>query len=146
MRTHDLAQLNIAKLLHPLDSPYLQDFVDNLDRINALAESSDGFVWRLQSDSGNATDIDYFGPDMIVNMSTWADAKALHHFVYRTAHAQFIKRRKEWFDELKFYNVLWWVPTGTEPTIEEAHKRLQLLEEHGPTEQAFLLSHLFKAT
>ena len=144
MRTHDLAQLNIARLLYPLDSAELTDFVDNLDRINALAEDSDGFVWRLKTESGNATQIDYFGDDVIVNMSTWRDPESLHKFVYRSAHTQFLKRRKEWFSEMKYFTALWWMPHGTTPTVADAHARLQLLEEHGPTPKAFVLNRLFE--
>ncbi len=144
MRTHDLAQLNIAKLLHPIDSAELQDFVGNLDRINALAENSDGFIWRLIAEFNSAVDQHYFGPDVIVNMSTWHDVKALHAFVYRSAHTEILKRRKEWFSEMKHYSVMWWIPHGTTPTIAEARERLTLLEKKGPTEQAFVFNQMFE--
>ena len=102
MPDQQLAQLNIASLAYPLDSPELKDFVDNLDLINSLAERSDGFVWRLQTPAGNATDIDAatfkdFGDDIIVNMSTWRDVESLRKFVYKTVHVRFLKRRAEWF-------------------------------------------------
>lgn len=143
MSDYILAQLNIAKLAYPLESPELTDFVDNLDLINSLAENSDGFIWRLQTPAGNATDIDVFGPNIIVNMSTWRDVDALKHFVYNTVHKQFIKRRQEWFTTIESHVVLWWIPTGTEPTVEEAKQKLNLLAENGPSVGAFDLAEIF---
>lgn len=142
MPDQHLAQLNIAKLAYPIDSPQLKGFVDNLDLINSLAERSDGFIWRLQTPAGNATEIDYFGSDTIVNMSTWRDVESLKHFVYKTIHAQFIQRREEWFTKLETYTVLWWIPSDTTPTVEEAHSKLTLLEKHGPTKDAFTLESI----
>ena len=114
MTDWDLAELNVATLVEPLDSPRLADFVANLDRINALAEASDGFVWRLLGDGNDATSLRPLGDDVIVNLSTWRDVDALHTYVYRTAHAQFLARRKEWFTLMRdAYVVLWWVPAGT---------------------------------
>jgi len=143
MADYELAQLNLASLAYPLDSPELKDFVDNLDLINSLAERSDGFVWRLQTPAGDATDIDYFGQDIIVNMSTWRDVHSLRHFVYKTVHVQFLNRRAEWFSEMKTYAVLWWIPKGIRPTVEDAQKKLQLFEANGPTEAAFSLAQPF---
>lgn len=134
-----LAQLNIAHLSAPIDSPELADFVANLDRINALAEQSPGFIWRLQDDVGNATGIEQpFGEDLIVNMSVWESVEALHNYVYRSAHSQIMSRRKEWFQRMKaVYTVLWWVPTGHQPDVMEAHRKLLLLESNGPGPDAF---------
>lgn len=143
MAHYELAQLNLASLAYPLDSPELKGFVDNLDLINSLAERSEGFVWRLQTPAGDATGIDYFGKDIIVNMSTWRDVPSLKHFVYKTVHVQFLKRRAEWFSEMKTYSVLWWIPQGIRPTVEQAHEKLQLLEAIGPTEAAFSLIQPF---
>ncbi|EAR07546.1 DUF3291 domain-containing protein [Reinekea blandensis] len=139
-----LAQLNIAELKAPLDSPELADFVNNLDRINALAESSPGFIWRLQTDDGDATELRPFGDDVIVNISVWESIDALHNYVYRSAHTEIMKRRKEWFHRMvNAYSVLWWVPAGHQPTPAEAHERLTWLREKGPHAQAFTFKKRF---
>ncbi len=132
-----LAQLNIAKTLYPLDTPEMSDFTDNIDRINKLAEESAGFVWRLQTEDGDATSIRHFGEDVIVNMSTWETLDALYDYVFRTEHTEFLKRRKEWFSQSKVYSVLWWQPTDTDPTVDEAARRLELLRTNGPGAEAF---------
>ena len=136
---HHIAQLNIARAKAPLDAPLLADFVAQLDTVNALAEASPGFVWRLKSDSGNATDIHaYDDPLMIVNMSVWESIARLFDFAYRTSHTKVMNRRKEWFDPLPGpHMVLWWIPAGTVPTVEEAKRRLDYLAVHGPTATAF---------
>jgi len=134
-----LAQLNIALAKAPLDDPLLADFMAQLDAVNALAESTPGFVWRLKSDSGNATDIRAFDdPRMIVNMSVWDSVDALFAFTYKTAHAKVMNRRKEWFEPLPGpHMALWWIPVGTRPTVDEAKQRLDHLDTHGPTAAAF---------
>jgi Domain of unknown function (DUF3291) len=138
MSQYELAQLNIGKTKGPLDSPLLADFVANLERINALADSSPGFVWRLQTPEGNATALRPFGDDTIVNMSVWQDINSLRNYVYRSAHAEILKRRKEWFQHMsEAFVVLWWVPRGHLPTIEEAKAKLELLRRIGPSERAF---------
>ena len=107
MPSHHLAHLNLARLSAPIDSPALADFVANLATINALAEKAPGFVWRLQTEEGDATRIDYFGSDVITNLSLWQDVESLHHYVYRTNHAKIMSRRKEWFERMrKIYTVL----------------------------------------
>ena len=141
-----LAQLNIARLAAPLESPQLKDFVGNLESINQLAEASPGFIWRLQTVDGDATSIDYFGSEYIVNMSVWKDADSLHDFVYRSAHAPIMARRKEWFERMsEAYQVLWWIPAGHEPSLEEADERLTHLREKGPTDFAFTFKKQFPA-
>ncbi|WP_221794897.1 DUF3291 domain-containing protein [Oceanobacter mangrovi] len=146
MSQYQIAQLNIAKLLAPIDSPQLADFVANLDRINALAEDSPGFVWRLQTAEGDATSIDYFGSDQIVNLSVWQSVDALHNYVYRSAHVEIMRRKKEWFDKMvESHMVLWWVPAGHEPTVEEAAQKLELLREQGATAEAFTFKKAFPA-
>ena len=133
-----LAQVNVATLSAPLDSPQLKDFVDNLDRINALAEASDGFVWRLKGDGNDATSLRPFGAEVIVNMSVWRDVAALRDYVYRSAHIEIMRRRREWFERMKSAAfVLWWVPAGHIPTLEDAAAKLRLLDAHGPTAAAF---------
>lgn len=138
MNSFVLAQLNIATLLYPLEAVETQDFADNLDRINQLAEHSAGFVWRLEtSESSDAAAIQYFGANVIVNMSTWSDIDSLHNFVYKSTHSDFLRRRKEWFSQMKTYSVMWWQDKNTEPTIEQAYKKLHQLENNGPTAEAF---------
>lgn len=144
MSTYQLAQLNIARLLAPLESPQLADFVANLDRINALAESSPGFVWRLQTEDGDATAIRDFGEEYIVNISVWRDVDALSQFVYRSAHTEIMSRRKEWFGRMReAYSVLWWVPAGHQPDTDEARERLTRLRQEGPGADAFTFKRPF---
>ncbi len=139
-----LAQLNIARLKFPIDSPEVSEFVDNLDRINALAERSDGFAWRLTDDNGNATDTPAFDdPMLITNMSVWRDAESLEHFVWNTVHKQIYRKRAEWFSVMdKQHFVMWWVDEGYQPTLEEAKRRLQHLHESGDSDFAFGWAHL----
>lgn len=141
MNSYELAQINIGRLKAPLDSPQLKDFVEALDPVNAVVDAADGFVWRLQSDSGNATDVPVFGDEwLIVNMSTWRDTDALTAFMYQGQHRELLSRRREWFERLEeAMTVLWWVPAGHRPTVAEAEGRLLHLREHGPTEYAFTL-------
>ena len=144
---YHLAQLNIGRMVAPIDSPELKDFVDNLDRINALADGSPGFVWRLQTDDGNATDIavDESDPLLIVNMSVWESADALFNYVYRSDHVGIMKRRREFFQKPDGpFMVLWWVPAGHIPTIDEAFERLDSLRRKGPTPQAFTFKTPFE--
>jgi hypothetical protein len=146
MSRHQLAQLNIAELKAPLDSPQLKDFVDNLDRINALAEGSDGFVWRLVGDGNDATSLRPLGENVIVNLTVWRDAAALRKFVYQSAHAPIMKRRREWFARMAdAYMCMWWVPEGHHPTPAEAFARLQHLRAHGPTPESFTFAEAFSA-
>ena len=139
MPAHQLAQLNIARLVAPIDSPELEDFVARLDEINALAEDSPGFVWRFQTEAGDATSAEHpFGDDMIVNMSVWSSIEALHGYVYRSAHAPVMARRRDWFTRMSdAYAVLWWVPAGHRPGLDEAHERLGRLRADGPAARAF---------
>lgn len=143
---YELAQLNVAAMKESLESPAMVDFVANLDRINALAERSPGFVWRLQTDEGNATALRPLGENMIVNMSVWRDVEALAEYVYRSAHVAIMRRRREWFEHMReAYAVLWWVPKGHRPDIEEAVDRLKVLRRDGPTAAAFDFRHAFAA-
>lgn len=145
MGTHHLAELNVGRLRAPQGSPVVAEFFDNLDPINALADGSPGFVWRLQSDEGNATDImvDDGDPLFIVNLSVWESVDALKAFVYRTEHRDFLRRRREWFEALdELIMVLWWVPAGTTPTTEEAMERLRRLQADGPGPEAFTFREL----
>lgn len=145
MTQYHLAQLNVAKMKFAIDAPELAEFVARLDDINALADESPGFVWRLQTEEGDATAIDYFGSDTLVNMSLWESVESLHDYVYRSAHNEVMARRKEWFERiLQAYTVLWWIPAGSVPTVEEAGERLNCLREHGATARAFTFKQVFK--
>jgi Domain of unknown function (DUF3291) len=146
MPSYQLAQLNIALMKAPLEAPEMADFVANLERINALAESAPGFVWRLQSDDGNATAFRPFGEDTLVNLSVWASVQALSDYVYLSAHVEIMKRRREWFERLQQAStVLWWVPHGHRPDQHEAMQKLQTLHALGPTAQAFGFKQAFAA-
>ncbi|GAB2857828.1 DUF3291 domain-containing protein [Streptomyces deserti] len=142
---YELAQVNIARLKAPLDSPQLKDFVDNLDPVNADADAADGFVWRLKSESGNATDVPVFGDSwLIVNMTVWRDIDALTTYMYQGRHREMMARRREWFEKLReAVTTLWWVPAGHRPTVAEAESRLLHLRTHGPTPYAFTLRKSF---
>jgi hypothetical protein len=138
---HELAQVNIARLKAPLDSPQLKDFVDNLEPVNADAEAADGFVWRLQDDSGDATEIAVFGDSwLIINLTMWRDTNALTAFMYQGRHREMLARRREWFERVEeAMTALWWVPAGHRPSVAEAESRLLHLRTNGPTPYAFTL-------
>jgi hypothetical protein len=140
-----LAQVNIGRFRYPLDDLRAADFVDNLDRINALAEESDGFVWRLKGETGNATEISaYDDPAILINMSVWRSVEALETFVYRTVHRRFVQRRKEWFELFgAAYLALWWVEEGAFPDAAEGRRRVTHLERFGPTPFAFSFKRRF---
>jgi hypothetical protein len=137
--TYDLAQVNIMRLRAALDSPALAAFVAALDPVNALADRAAGFVWRLQTGEGNSTALRIFGDDtLLVNMSTWRSLEALTDYVYRGAHAEIMRRRREFaIPIVDAILALWWVPQGHQPTIAEAEERLRHLRAHGPTRVAF---------
>ena len=138
MSAYELAQLNIADMKAPLESPVMADFVANLDRINALAEASPGYVWRLKGDEGDATAFRPLGEDTLINISVWDSVAALNAFVYKSGHVEIMRRRREWFGRMaEAFMVLWWVPRGHRPSVEEALSKLAHLREHGPTRFAF---------
>ena len=142
---YELAQVNIARLKAPLDSPQLKDFVDNLDPVNADAEAADGFVWRLKGDSGDATDVRVFGDEwLIINLTMWRDTNALTAYMYQGRHREMLARRREWFERVQeAMTALWWVPAGHRPTVAEAESRLLHLRTNGPTPYAFTLRTSF---
>ena len=129
-----------------IDDPIMKEFKDNLDTMNALAEESPGFVWRLKDEYGDATSFNPFGDDqVIVNMSVWEDIESLQAYTYKSVHGAFIKRRKEWFQKFgKPYTALWWIEAGTFPRVEDAVERLQSLHENGPTPKAFTFRNYFE--
>jgi Domain of unknown function (DUF3291) len=142
---HYVAQLNIARFRAQMDDPGMAGFVEQLDPINALADGSPGFVWRLQTEEGNATSIRAFDDDlMLVNMSVWESIDALAGFVYRSGHVEVMRRRREWAEQMKeAYMCLWWIPAGHIPAIEEAKERLEHLRRRGPTPAAFTFKRRF---
>jgi hypothetical protein len=143
MDGYQLAQLNIGRLRAPVDSPLVAEFMEALDTINALAEASPGFVWRLQTEDGNATAVRPYEDDgILVNLSVWASVEALSDFVYHSHHTSYLRRRSEWFERMtQSIVVLWWVPAGHRPTIEEAVARLDDLRANGPSPSAFTFRH-----
>ncbi len=145
--THHLAQLNIAATRFPLESPEMKEFVDALESINALAEGSPGFVWRLAGDDNNATSLRPFDDDrIIVNMSLWESLDALKDYVYKTAHTDYLRRRKDWFETMReAMVVLWWVPDGHVPDVNEAKMKLETLRVQGSSEAAFSFRETFPA-
>jgi hypothetical protein len=140
-----LAQLNIALRREPLESPLLAEFVAALEPVNAAADASPGFVWRLQTEDGDAMGVRGFGDDrLIVNMSVWESLEALRAFAYSDrTHLGVLRRRREWFARMDFHLVLWWVPAGHQPSVAEAEERLELLRERGPGPDAFTFRSVF---
>lgn len=144
---HHLAQINIARFILPAEDPANADFINNLDRVNAIAEQAPGFVWRLTSEAADDNTVIPLGdPRVIANMSVWENLDALVSFVYKDpAHKELMRRRKEWFEKMEFYLALWWIEPGHVPTLEEASKRLQLLRDKGPGPEAFTFASPFDA-
>jgi len=143
-----LAQVNIGRLRAAIDDPMIAEFVAGLDRINALADAAPGFVWRLQTEEGNATSVRPVDDDelLAINMSVWESVEALADYVYRSDHVTFMRRRREWFERFAAsYMALWWIPSGTIPTVPEAMARIDHLERHGPTPSAFTFKRRFGA-
>ena len=140
-----LAQVNIGRVRAPLESPVMAGFVNRLDEINALADRSPGFVWRLQTEAGNATYLrPYDDERILVNMSVWETVEALRAYVYGSAHVELLRRRHEWFERFEgAYLALWWVPAGHRPSVDEAKSRLAHLAANGPTPFAFTLKETF---
>jgi len=140
-----IAQINVATARYALDDARMSGFMNQLDQINALADRSAGFVWRLQSESGNATDIHVGGdPRLLVNMSVWASVEVLFDFVYKTAHRSVMINRRKWFVKpIGAYQALWWIAAEHIPTVDEGFARLKLLSVNGPTPQAFSFKRIF---
>ena len=143
--THHLAQVNIAQMRSPLDSPVMAGFVARLDELNALADGSPGFVWRFQNENGNATYTRPYDDDRILfNLSVWDSHDSLKNYVYRSAHGEMLRQRAQWFEQMQeAWLALWWVPPGHIPTIEEAKTRLDHLRAHGESSQAFTFRRVF---
>lgn len=140
-----IAQLNIARAIAGMESEVMTGFVSRLEEINALADRSPGFIWRLQSEEGDATALRVFDdPLMLVNMSVWSSIEELKDFVYRSMHVELIRDREAWFEKLSAaHQVLWWIPEGHIPTVEEAKAKLELIREQGPSPEAFTFGRPF---
>ncbi len=142
-----IAQINVGRLVAPEDAPEVKGFFDNLDRVNALADKSPGFIWRLQAEAGNATDIKPTAdPHFIVNMSVWETPEALFAFVYKSDHTSVLVKRRDWFERPEAaYQALWWIARGHAPSIEEGLSKLWHLDRFGPTPHAFTFKTRFAA-
>lgn len=141
-----LAQLNIATLRHPIDDPRIADFVDALPLVNGAGETTPGYVWRLQSESGDATDIRVFDdPLVIVNLTVWESLDALKSFAYRGVHREFFRRRAEWFVPGSSRTALWWLPAEVLPTTGDARRRLDFIDAFGASPYAFEMGQLHPA-
>ncbi|HEY0752783.1 MAG TPA: DUF3291 domain-containing protein [Ktedonobacteraceae bacterium] len=136
---YQLAQVNIARMLAPLDDPLMAYFVAKLDEINALSEHSPGFVWRFQTEAGNATDMRPYEDERIIfNMSVWSSLEVYTDFVYKTMHREIMQMRRQWFERFEgAYTAVWWVPAGHIPGVEEAKERLEHLRTYGESAFAF---------
>ncbi|HEY1897136.1 MAG TPA: DUF3291 domain-containing protein [Terracidiphilus sp.] len=146
MPPYQVAQVNIGRIRAELDDPIMAGFVNRLDEINALADASPGFVWRLKTNEGNATYFRPFGDERtLLNMSVWQDIDSLRHYVYQTAHREVLRQRHAWFEKFEgSFIALWWVPAGHIPGIDEAKRRLAHLDAHGPTQFAFTFNFIFE--
>jgi Domain of unknown function (DUF3291) len=142
-----LAQINVATLREPLDSPRTRSFVELLAPVNTLADDAPGFVWRLQTPEGDATSIRAFADDLlIVNLSVWTSLEALRDYVFSSMHAEVLRRRREWMAAMREAHLaLWWLPAGEVPTVDDAIARLELVRERGPSAEAFTFREPFPA-
>ena len=145
MPIYHLAQINIARMLAPIDDPIMSEFVAQLSPINALADESPGFVWRLQSESGDATSIKIYDDELIIiNITVWESVESLREFAYRSAHVGVMRDRKRWFEIFDDpYYALWWIPAGELPSAEEGKERLDRLRENGDSAFAFSFKNVF---
>ena len=147
MSNYHLAEVNIARMLYPLDDPRMHGFVSQLEAINALADDSEGFIWRLQDDSGDATSYRFFDDDMlIVNLSVWKDVDSLYQYTYYSDHAKVFRQRSDWFEMMAEHHMaLWWVQAGHIPSVEEAIEKITHLRQQGATSEAFTFKTRFDA-
>ncbi|MBL8396837.1 MAG: DUF3291 domain-containing protein [Candidatus Accumulibacter sp.] len=139
MSIFHIAQVNVARAKADMESEIMQGFVSRLDEINALADCAEGFVWRLQEDSGSATSIRVFDdPLLLVNLSVWKNLESLKQYVYKSLHVELIRDREGWFNKMgEAHQALWWVPAGHIPSVQEAKQKLEHIRKHGPTPEAF---------
>ena len=146
MNQYYLAQINIAKAQASMDSESMMGFVNRLDEINTLADKSPGFVWRLQTEDGNATAIHAFDdPLLLVNMSVWENIESLKQFVYKSLHVELISDRDAWFDKMpNVHQALWWIPAGHTPSVDEGKEKLDHLQKNGVSKIAFTFANSYK--
>jgi len=141
---HHLAEINIARFIKLIDDPSNSDFLSNLDRVNAIADASRGFVWRLVGEGNNSLDVrPSDDPQLAVNISVWTDLDALVEFVHRTGHRDIMRRRREWFEPMRVYMALWWIPAGHMPSVQEGMQAIATLSSLGPTRAAFTFRNPF---
>ena len=147
MRHYHLAQINVGRLIAPRESPQIAGFMELLDPVNRIAEQSPGFVWRLQTDEGNATGVRAFDdPAILMNFSVWESIETLRDFTYKTVHTEPLRRRAEWFHKMDVpHMALWWIPAGHIPTPTDAAERMEYLQKHGESPVAFTFSKRFPA-
>ena len=139
-----LAEVNIAKRLAPMDDPIMQDFVNNVDNMNAIADAAEGFIWRLQDEDKDEAIHVFQDDSLIVNMSVWESLECLFNYTYNSGHIEVFKRKKEWFSKMKMMHMaFWYVPEGYEPTFQEAKDRLDYLNTYGDTPYAFSFKNKF---
>ncbi len=145
MAEYQLAQINVAKAVAEMDADVMQGFVSRLEEINALADKSPGFVWRLQSEDGDATSINVFDDAlMLINISVWDSIESLKAFVYRSVHVELIQDREAWFNKMIMaHQALWWIPAGHIPSEEAGKEKLAYIRDHGPTPEAFTFGRPF---
>ncbi len=142
-----LAQINVARLRAPIDDPLVAEFVAGLEPVNQLADTSPGFVWRLQTEAGDATSLQAYDDELIiVNMSVWESLDQLADFVYRSAHTEFLRNKRSWFERMvEAHAALWWTEAGRLPSVTEGVQRLEALRTNGPSPEAFAFRHSFAA-
>ena len=147
MKRFYLAQANVARMRAPLEDPIMEGFRSQLGTINALADASPGFVWRLQTEDGDATGVRALPDSLVIfNMSVWESLEALHAYVYQSGHLTVLRARRGWFEPYEGPSlVLWWIPEGHVPTVSEAVAKLQFLKDKGPTADAFTFRTFFPA-
>lgn len=144
MNTFNIAQVNIAKRLAAMDDPIMQDFINNLDRINTIADGSEGFIWRLQDEDKDEAVTVFQDDSLIINMSVWKSLESLFNYTYNSGHIEVFKRKKEWFSKMKMMHMaFWYVPQDYEPTFKDAKDRLDYLNTHGDTPYAFSFKSKF---
>ena len=139
-KKYQLAQINISRMIGVnINDPIMKEFVDNLDKVNNLAEHSEGFVWRLKDENNDATSFNpYNDEQVIINISVWESIASLETFVFKTLHTDFLKRRKEWFQKFgKVSTAMWWISEGDFPSVENAVELLDYLQKNGPSQKVF---------
>ncbi|MCF6189628.1 MAG: DUF3291 domain-containing protein [Cocleimonas sp.] len=145
-KKYHLAQINIAQAKDEMDTETMHGFMSRIDEINAIADKTDGFIWRLQSNDGDSTSIRVFDdPLLLVNMSVWDNVDSLKNYVYKSLHVELIRDREAWFDKMgAMHQALWWIPVGHIPSIQEAKDKLELLRENGPNQDVFTFGKAFQ--